>query len=247
MRCVFHHTSIPGHRGGRGWSVHIRPGCRGRVGSRSSISGSIRAGRDRPDRLRTRAAVGRTARSGTPGAVDGAGEPAVGRLAGWCGIVARTGRASPWLRLWTRISTRQGTRVCKAGALGFISSVVIGVASTAPGYSLAASLGLVAVVVGLQAPAIMLLAFVPMLFIASAYYYLNRADPDCGTTFAWVTRAMGPHIGLDGRLGDHRRRRDRDGQPGPDRGPVHVLPLSAPTAWRTASGGRWPSACSGSS
>jgi hypothetical protein len=30
-----------------------------------------------------------------------------------------------------------------------------------------------------------------MLFIAAAYY-LNRADPDCGTTFAWVTRAMGP-------------------------------------------------------
>ena len=47
-------------------------------------------------------------------------------------------------------------------------------------------------VVGLQAPAIMLVAFVPMLFIASAYYYLNRADPDCGTTFTWVTKAMGP-------------------------------------------------------
>ena len=52
--------------------------------------------------------------------------------------------------------------------------MVIGVASTAPGYSLAASLGLVVAVVGLQAPAIMLVAFVPMLFIASAYYYLNR-------------------------------------------------------------------------
>ena len=32
----------------------------------------------------------------------------------------------------------------KTGALGFVSSVVIGVASTAPGYSLAASLGIVA-------------------------------------------------------------------------------------------------------
>ena len=55
--------------------------------------------------------------------------------------------------------------------------------------------------VGLQAPAIMLLAFVPMLFIASAYYYLNRADPDCGTTFSWVTRAMGPHVGWMGGWG----------------------------------------------
>jgi amino acid transporter len=94
-----------------------------------------------------------------------------------------------------------GDKGLKSGALGFISSVVIGVASTAPGYSLAASLGLVTVVVGLQAPAIMLLAFVPMLFIASAYYYLNRADPDCGTTFSWVTRAMGPHLGWMGGWG----------------------------------------------
>jgi amino acid transporter len=85
----------------------------------------------------------------------------------------------------------------KEGALGFTSSVVIGVASTAPGYSLAASLGLVVAVtgVGLQAPATLLVAFIPMLLIASAYYYLNRADPDCGTTFSWVTRAMGPSWG----------------------------------------------------
>ena len=88
----------------------------------------------------------------------------------------------------------------KADALGFVSSLVIGVASTAPGYSLAASLGLVVAVagVGLQAPAVMLVAFVPMLLIASAYYYLNRADPDCGTTFSWATRAMGPWAGWMG-------------------------------------------------
>ena len=45
-----------------------------------------------------------------------------------------------------------------------------------------------------------------MLLIASAYYYMNRADPDCGTTFTWVTKAMGPYGGLAGRLGDRRRR-----------------------------------------
>jgi amino acid transporter len=90
-----------------------------------------------------------------------------------------------------------GDKGLKKDALGFVSSCVIGVASTAPGYSLAASLGFVVAVagIGLQAPAIMLVAFVPMLLIASAYYYMNRADPDCGTTFAWVTRAMGPYLG----------------------------------------------------
>src|SRR3954468_7373296 len=85
----------------------------------------------------------------------------------------------------------------KRNAIGFISSVVIGVASTAPGYSLAASLGFIAAVggIGLQSPAVLLLAFIPMAMIAAAYYYLNRADPDCGTTFAWVTKAMGPWAG----------------------------------------------------
>lgn len=91
-----------------------------------------------------------------------------------------------------------GSKGLKGGALGFLSSVVIGVASTAPGYSLAASLGLVALVVGYQAPAIMWMAFVPMFFIAAAYYYMNRADPDCGTTFSWVTKALGPYLGWMG-------------------------------------------------
>ena len=62
-----------------------------------------------------------------------------------------------------RRRARPGEKGLKTGALGFISSVVIGVASTAPGYSLAASLGLVVAAVGLQAPAIMWIAFVPML------------------------------------------------------------------------------------
>ncbi len=94
-----------------------------------------------------------------------------------------------------------GEKGLKTGALGFASSVVIGVASTAPGYSLAAVLGLVAASVGFQSPAIMIVAFIPMLFIASAYYYMNRADPDCGTTFSWVTRAMGPWAGWIGGWG----------------------------------------------
>ena len=85
----------------------------------------------------------------------------------------------------------------KTGAIGFASSVVIGVASTAPGYSLAAVLGLVVAVegVGVQAPAIFLVAFIPMVLVATAYKYLNKADPDAGTSFSWTTRAFGPNTG----------------------------------------------------
>jgi amino acid transporter len=90
-----------------------------------------------------------------------------------------------------------GEKGLKSGALGYLSNLVIGVASTAPGYSLAATLGFIAAVegVGLASPAVLWVSFVPMLFIASAYYFMNRADPDCGTTFSWVTRAMGPTAG----------------------------------------------------
>ena len=91
----------------------------------------------------------------------------------------------------------------KANALGFLSSVVIGVASTAPAYSLAATLGFVTVIAGIgyRAPIVMVLAFVPMLLIALAFKYLNQADPDCGTTFTWATRAFGPATGWLGGWG----------------------------------------------
>jgi amino acid transporter len=85
----------------------------------------------------------------------------------------------------------------KKDAIGYLSNLVIGVASTAPAYSLAATLGFIVAVqgVGVHAPAVLLVAFVPMLLIAGAYRGLNRADPDAGTTFAWTTRALGPGMG----------------------------------------------------
>ncbi len=96
-----------------------------------------------------------------------------------------------------------GEKGLRTGALGFAANVVIGIASTAPGYSLAATLGLVVAVdgVGLAAPGVLIVAFVPMLFIATAYSSMNRADPDCGTTFTWATRALGPYLGWMGGWG----------------------------------------------
>ena len=71
----------------------------------------------------------------------------------------------------------------KGGALGLISSTVIATASVAPAYSLAATLGFIVVAVGLKAPIIAILAFVPMILTSIGYSELNKADPDCGTTF----------------------------------------------------------------
>jgi amino acid transporter len=83
-------------------------------------------------------------------------------------------------------------------AVGFVDTLVIGLASTSPAYSLAAVLGPIVALVGVVAPGVLLASFVPMLLIAGAFAALDRADPDCGTTFSWVTRAMGPWAGWIG-------------------------------------------------
>jgi amino acid transporter len=83
----------------------------------------------------------------------------------------------------------------KTGALGLVSSVVMGVASTAPAYSLAATLFFVVAAVGLKSPLVAVLAFVPMLLCSIGFSELNKADPDCGTTFIWAARAFGPKTG----------------------------------------------------
>lgn len=85
----------------------------------------------------------------------------------------------------------------KKNAIGYVSNVVIGVASTAPAYSLAATLGFIIADPGVRThgPAVLLASFIPMLLISLAYRYLNKADPDAGTSFAWTTRAFGPTVG----------------------------------------------------
>jgi amino acid transporter len=89
----------------------------------------------------------------------------------------------------------------RAGALGMLSSVVIAVSSTAPAYALAATLGLVVGIVGVHSPGTLIVSFLPMLCIAYAFRELNRADPDCGTTFTWAARAFGPYVGWMGGWG----------------------------------------------
>ncbi len=83
----------------------------------------------------------------------------------------------------------------ESNAIGFGSALSIGLDSTAPAYSLAAVIGIIVASVGLQAPAVLLVAFIPMFLTALAFAVLNRADPDCGTAFSWSTRALGPWMG----------------------------------------------------
>jgi amino acid transporter len=89
----------------------------------------------------------------------------------------------------------------RAGILDLGDSVMLGLASTAPVYSLAATLGLIVAVNGNYTPLILLIGFIPVLFIAYAFRELNSAIPDCGTTFTWSRRAFGPWAGWLGGWG----------------------------------------------
>lgn len=101
----------------------------------------------------------------------------------------------------TAASAQPAGKGLAPGQLGLAGSTIMGLASTAPVYSLVATLGFVIAAVGLQTPIAFILAFVPMFFIAFAYRELNRAVPDCGTTFTWATKAFGPWVGWMGGWG----------------------------------------------
>ena len=94
-----------------------------------------------------------------------------------------------------------GDKGLQAGALGLVGNVVIGLSAVAPAYSLAATLGFVVLQVHEKAPAMFVLAFIPMLLVAFAYKELSQDTPDCGTTFTWGTKAFGPWIGWIGGWG----------------------------------------------
>ncbi|GAA2918346.1 APC family permease [Streptomyces thioluteus] len=81
------------------------------------------------------------------------------------------------------------------GSVGLLGSAVIGVSTVAPVYCLTSTLGPTAGEVGVHMPAVFLAGFLPMLLVAFAYRELNRAVPDCGTSFTWSVRAFGPRVG----------------------------------------------------
>ncbi|MFJ3198882.1 APC family permease [Streptomyces sp. NPDC086989] len=81
------------------------------------------------------------------------------------------------------------------GSVGLVGSAVIGISTVAPVYCLTSTLGSTAGEVGVQMPAVFLAGFLPMLLVAFAYRELNKAVPDCGTSFTWTVKAFGPRIG----------------------------------------------------
>ncbi|MFM9368357.1 APC family permease [Streptomyces sp. Da 82-17] len=94
-------------------------------------------------------------------------------------------------------SARDGVRGkgLNGNSLGLLGGSAIGISTVAPVYCLTGTLGPTVSEVGLQMPAIFLAGFLPMLLVAFAYRELNKAVPDCGTSFTWTVKAFGPRVG----------------------------------------------------
>jgi amino acid transporter len=86
----------------------------------------------------------------------------------------------------------------KTNTLNLFDATIIATSSVAPAYSLAATIAVLFVVVGVASPAAILVSFVPVFFVALAYFYLNRMDPNCGASYSWVSRTLSPYIGWFG-------------------------------------------------
>lgn len=86
----------------------------------------------------------------------------------------------------------------RKGSVSLVGAVAIGLAATAPAYSLTGALGYGALEVGYQLPIVFVVSVIPMLFVALAYKHLTDAARDSGTVFTWGSKAIGPRIGWFG-------------------------------------------------
>jgi amino acid transporter len=82
------------------------------------------------------------------------------------------------------------------GALGTFESIVMGVAGTAPAFSVAATTAtLVAAVGGLSAASILYCGMI-MFGVTLAFMHLNKTDPNAGASYVWVGREFHATLGF---------------------------------------------------
>jgi amino acid transporter len=84
----------------------------------------------------------------------------------------------------------------KKGALGFLDTLIMAIAGSAPAYSITVSTAALIVAAGTAGPAALWIAALPMLGITLAFAKLNRWQPDAGAAYVWVGRAMHPALGF---------------------------------------------------
>ncbi|MGW0391850.1 APC family permease [Streptomyces sp. NPDC003042] len=91
------------------------------------------------------------------------------------------GSAAPVTEFRKTLSTRHG--------------VIIALANISPTVSVGIGLAFLAALAGTAMPAAFLLAALPILAVSGGYARLAARDPNCGTAYIWVRRALGPWAG----------------------------------------------------
>jgi amino acid transporter len=88
------------------------------------------------------------------------------------------------------------TSQLRAQSLGVVESVVMGIAGTAPAYSIEITTSTIVATTGIFSPASILVCGLIMFGIAFAFINLNRVAPNAGTSYAWVSMVFGKTAGF---------------------------------------------------
>src|SRR3984957_16881262 len=83
----------------------------------------------------------------------------------------------------------------RGGVLGLFDSMIMGIAGSAPAYSIGATTGVLFATVAYGGPAALLYCGFFMFGIAWAFMYLSRDDDHAGAAYSWVRRAIHPILG----------------------------------------------------
>jgi amino acid transporter len=83
----------------------------------------------------------------------------------------------------------------KPGVLGVFDSAIMGIAGSAPAYSISATTLFLFANVGFGGAASLLYCGFFMFGIVFAFNYLSKSDSTAGATYSWVRRALHPYLG----------------------------------------------------
>ena len=80
-------------------------------------------------------------------------------------------------------------------ALGLFESSIMGIAGSAPAYSIAATTVTLAITVGLFGPGELFYSGIAMFGVVIAFQYMGKIRPNAGATYTWVRNALHPILG----------------------------------------------------
>lgn len=83
-----------------------------------------------------------------------------------------------------------------ADSLGIYESIIMGVAGTAPAYSVAATITTLVATVGVLSPASVFYCGLIMFGITLAFMHLNKVSANAGASYAWVSTVFGERLGF---------------------------------------------------